>query len=109
MGLRPWEDRASQKRLPSRKRPVSGSRSDIVIHSSRSYNISMAIRYAQSIPVKSPEAKPQKQKHAGGRPKSENPRQLLTLRLKPETIAKFKTAGKGWQTRMSDILDREAS
>lgn len=31
---------------------------------------------------------------------------LLTLRLKPETIAKFKATGKGWQTRMSDTLDR---
>jgi uncharacterized protein (DUF4415 family) len=26
--------------------------------------------------------------------------------LKPETIAKYKATGKGWQARMSDALDK---
>ena len=33
---------------------------------------------------------------------------LLTLRLKPSTIERFKATGKGWQARMSDALDTAA-
>jgi uncharacterized protein (DUF4415 family) len=40
-----------------------------------------------------------------GRPIADNPKQPVTIRLNPETIAKFKATGKGWQSRMSDILD----
>jgi len=40
-----------------------------------------------------------------GRPVADNPKQPVTIRLNPETIAKFKATGKGWQSRMSDILD----
>lgn len=40
----------------------------------------------------------------GGRPKSENPKQAVTLRLDPEVIAAFKDGGKGWQTRINKAL-----
>jgi uncharacterized protein (DUF4415 family) len=39
-----------------------------------------------------------------GRPKLENPRQLLSLRLPPEVIASWKASGPGWQTRMAEVL-----
>ncbi len=39
-----------------------------------------------------------------GRPPSGKIR--VTMLLKPGTIAKFKATGKGWQSRMSDILDK---
>lgn len=42
----------------------------------------------------------------GGRPKSENPRQLISLRLPPDVIAKWRATGPGWQTRMADRLAR---
>ncbi len=40
-----------------------------------------------------------------GRPPKEVTKQPVTIRLNPETIEKFKATGKGWQSRMSDILD----
>lgn len=39
-----------------------------------------------------------------GRPKSANPKQLLTLRLPPEVIARWRATGPGWQTRMAQRL-----
>lgn len=40
----------------------------------------------------------------GGRPKSKNPRQLISLRLLPEVIDRWRATGPGWQTRMADRL-----
>lgn len=36
------------------------------------------------------------------------PKKPITIRLRPETIAKFKATGKGWQSRISAILDERA-
>ncbi len=41
-----------------------------------------------------------------GRPKLQNPRQLLSLRLPPEVIASWKASGPGWQTRMAEVLEK---
>jgi len=40
-----------------------------------------------------------------GRPPKETTKKPVTIRLNPETIEKFKATGKGWQSRISDILD----
>ena len=40
----------------------------------------------------------------GGRPRSTNPRQLISLRLPPEVITRWKATGPGWQTRMAERL-----
>jgi uncharacterized protein (DUF4415 family) len=42
----------------------------------------------------------------GGRPRSENPRQLISLRLPPEVVARWRATGPGWQTRMAERLAR---
>lgn len=39
-----------------------------------------------------------------GRPKSNNPKKQVTVRLDAEVIAYFKAAGKGWQTRLNAAL-----
>lgn len=39
-----------------------------------------------------------------GRPVSENPKKLITVRLDAEILEFFKADGKGWQTRMNDVL-----
>ncbi len=39
-----------------------------------------------------------------GRPKSVNPKQMISLRLPPEVIARWKATGPGWQTRMAERL-----
>ncbi|WP_240097335.1 BrnA antitoxin family protein [Thermomonas flagellata] len=43
-----------------------------------------------------------------GRPKLANPRQLLSLRLPPQIIARWKATGPGWQTRMAEALEKAA-
>jgi uncharacterized protein (DUF4415 family) len=43
-----------------------------------------------------------------GRPKLANPRQLLSLRLPVQVIARWKAAGPGWQTRMAEALEKSA-
>jgi len=40
----------------------------------------------------------------GGRPRSANPRQLISLRLPPEVIARWRATGSGWQSRMAERL-----
>jgi uncharacterized protein (DUF4415 family) len=41
-----------------------------------------------------------------GRPKSVNPKQMISLRLPPEVVARWKATGPGWQTRMAKRLER---
>jgi uncharacterized protein (DUF4415 family) len=43
-----------------------------------------------------------------GRPRLEHPRQLLSLRLPPDVIARWKASGPGWQTRMAETLEKSA-
>jgi uncharacterized protein (DUF4415 family) len=40
----------------------------------------------------------------GGRPRSPNPRQAISLRLPPDVIARWRATGPGWQTRMAELL-----
>jgi uncharacterized protein (DUF4415 family) len=42
----------------------------------------------------------------GGRPRSANPRQLISLRLPAQVIARWRATGPGWQTRMAERLAR---
>ena len=42
----------------------------------------------------------------GGRPRTPNPRQLISLRLPAEVIARWKATGPGWQTRMAERLTK---
>jgi hypothetical protein len=39
-----------------------------------------------------------------GRPKSVNPKQMISLRLPAEVVARWKATGPGWQTRMAERL-----
>ena len=43
----------------------------------------------------------------GGRPRSANPRKLLSLRLPADVIARWKATGPGWQTRMAEKLSEK--
>ena len=43
-----------------------------------------------------------------GRPKSDNPKQQVTLRLDAAVLEHFKSAGPGWQTRINEVLKRAA-
>lgn len=39
-----------------------------------------------------------------GRPKSESPKQLVSVRYSHEVLAYFKSTGEGWQSRMDGVL-----
>jgi len=42
------------------------------------------------------------------KPQSGNAKVLLTLRLDPDVVAKFRATGAGWQTRMAEVLKQAA-
>src|SRR6266513_684506 len=42
----------------------------------------------------------------GGRPRSANPRKLISLRLPVDVIKRWKATGPGWQTRIAERLSR---
>ena len=42
----------------------------------------------------------------GGRPVSSNPRRLISLRLPPDVIERWRATGPGWQTRMAERLSK---
>ena len=39
-----------------------------------------------------------------GRPKSESPKQLVSVRYSQEVLTYFKSPGEGWQSRMDGVL-----
>jgi uncharacterized protein (DUF4415 family) len=43
---------------------------------------------------------------ARGRPPVEKPKEAVTLRIDPDTLARFKAAGRNWRTKMAEALDR---
>ena len=42
----------------------------------------------------------------GGRPRSESPRKLISLRLPADVLERWKASGPGWQTRMAERLSK---
>jgi uncharacterized protein (DUF4415 family) len=44
-----------------------------------------------------------------GRPKSANPKTLVSVRYSAEVLAFFKSTGAGWQSRMDEVLRRYVS
>jgi len=42
----------------------------------------------------------------GGRPRSENPKKLLSLRLPVDVIERWRATGPGWQTRIAERLSK---
>lgn len=44
-----------------------------------------------------------------GRPRSANPKQLVSVRYSPEVLAFFKATGEGWQSRMDGVLRQYVS
>lgn len=41
-----------------------------------------------------------------GRPRKATTKQQITLRLSPEVLAFFRKQGRGWQTRVDEVLSR---
>lgn len=47
-------------------------------------------------------------KRGRGRPRLDAPKEAVTLRLSPETVARFKASGDDWRARMSEALEEAA-
>ena len=60
----------------------------------------------RELPELTPEMLARAKVKKGGRPVSDNPRQLITIRLPANVLARWKASGPGWQTRMADRLSR---
>lgn len=58
-------------------------------------------------PVAAEEGKTAMRK-ACGRPVVANKKRTVTIRLAPEVIERWRASGKGWQTRASDLLEKNA-
>jgi uncharacterized protein (DUF4415 family) len=43
-------------------------------------------------------------KNKGGRPRIENPKEAVKLRIDADVLTKFRESGPGWQTRINGIL-----
>ena len=43
-----------------------------------------------------------------GRPRSDSPKQPVSIRLDPDVVAWFKRGGEGWQTRINNELRKVA-
>lgn len=39
-----------------------------------------------------------------GRPKSDKPKEAISIRLSPDVLAAFREMGPGWQTRIDEVL-----
>lgn len=44
----------------------------------------------------------------GGRPKSDAPKKVASIRLDPDLLEHFRASGPGWQTRVNDLLRKAA-
>lgn len=44
----------------------------------------------------------------GGRPRSANPKRLISIRLTEDIIQRWRATGPGWQTRMAEKLSKAA-
>ncbi len=53
-----------------------------------------------------PELADRMRKNVGGRPRKENPKVPVSIRLDPDVVAKFKATGPGWQSRINEALRR---
>ncbi len=43
-----------------------------------------------------------------GRPPLDNPKERVTMRIAADTLEHFKSGGRGWQTRICEVLDDHA-
>lgn len=63
-------------------------------------------REYKELPELSEEALSRAAVNKGGRPRSANPRKLISIRLPIDVIERWKATGPGWQTRIADRLSK---
>lgn len=89
-----------------RKKPLNEDKVQAMIASDPDAPEATDAQLAQAMPFSEafPALAEKMRKNVGGRPKSDNPKVAVSLRLDQEIVARFKASGPGWQTRMNDAL-----
>ena len=57
-------------------------------------------------PLRFADVFPELARRKAGRPKLDAAKEAVTLRLDPETVARFKASGTDWRTKMARALDK---
>jgi uncharacterized protein (DUF4415 family) len=60
----------------------------------------------KELPQLTPRALSRAVVNKGGRPRSANPKKLLSLRLPADVIERWRATGPGWQTRIAERLSK---
>lgn len=92
------------------KKPISEAKVQAMIASDPDAPEATDAQLAQAKPFSEafPALAENMRKNLGGRPKAENPKVAVSLRLDPEVVSRFKAEGPGWQTRMNEALRQAA-
>ena len=92
------------------KKPLSEAKVQAMIASDPDAPEATDVQLAQATPFTEafPALAEKMRKNAGGRPKADNPKVAVSLRLDPEVVSRFKADGPGWQTRMNEALRQAA-
>ena len=92
------------------KKPISEAKVQAMIASDPDAPEATDAQLAQAKPFSKafPALAENMRKNLGGRPKAENPKVAVSLRLDPEIVSRFKAEGPGWQTRMNEALRQAA-
>ncbi|MDQ6619739.1 MAG: BrnA antitoxin family protein [Pseudomonadota bacterium] len=86
-------------RKPASRRTLKSDLTRIDAHAIRPHEY-------QNLPELSNEALANAVVKKAGRPRSANPRKLISIRLPADVIEEWKATGPGWQTRMAERLSK---
>ena len=86
-------------RKPVLRRTLKSDLAKVDTHSIRPHEY-------EELPKLTEEALPRAVVKKGGRPRSTNPRKLISIRLPFDVIERWKATGPGWQTRIAARLSK---
>ena len=86
-------------RKPVSRRTLKSDLTKVDAHSIRTHEY-------KELPELTEEAMSRAIVNKGGRPRSANPRKLISIRLPVDVIERWKATGPGWQTRIAERLSK---
>ncbi len=84
---------------PSSRRTLKSDLAKVDAHSIRAHEY-------KELPELSEQSLSRAIVNKGGRPRSANPRKLISIRLPVDVIERWKATGPGWQTRIAERLSK---
>lgn len=86
-------------RKPASRRTLKSNLAKVDAHSIRAHEY-------KELPELTEKALARAVVNKGGRPRSANPRKLISIRLPVDVIDRWKATGPGWQTRIAERLTK---